>query len=469
MFNPVQFYEFGKKRIFNNQNLFIGGVANTLTNTSLLANKLGILASDITNFKLKGQNISATINKNYVVAASAFLNNYDLSYFIDLEKCTGISSNSFTSVGLGIFSIENYKENVNLFNNLHLHTLYVPNIINNGNANFNNCTTEYSVINQAFINLGGNPYSQIQTITKNEIVVFQQFALSITNIQIVEIFGTGCFFSINTSGSTVLIYEFYDNDTIVSISNSPIARGLLFDTFYTLKCKIVDKYGNRSGFSNSISFTTKKLIDSVLTIGSVQAFFDFENIIGTTVTDLTGNYTNNVLSSVQRNNIPSQIGNSINFKATNLNFNVKNLIAQRGIVTVFFWVRFFNNQSDDVIVGAFTNGYIIRVTNGNLQFITVTSNGRKDLSIPYTKNFNTLNLIIMEYDGARLRCWINNVLQGVTIAQTGVLSIPNENERIGAYSAIKGSCTLGQFGVYGKVLPQSEKDYLYNNGNGVTI
>lgn len=81
---------FGRSKI--KPNTFIGGVSATLNTPALLAAKLGISVSAISNFKIIGTDIECKITSNYVMNTSAFRDNTSITYFDDKEG-------KFTDVG----------------------------------------------------------------------------------------------------------------------------------------------------------------------------------------------------------------------------------------------------------------------------------------------------------------------------------------------------------------------------------
>lgn len=93
-----------KAMFFNNSvinlNTLVGGVGATITNETLLAEKLlDVSAGDISNFSIDGSNnISCTINIPYSINASAFLSDTSITYFHDIDgHCTSVGISGFDS------------------------------------------------------------------------------------------------------------------------------------------------------------------------------------------------------------------------------------------------------------------------------------------------------------------------------------------------------------------------------------
>ncbi len=69
-------------------NTYIGGVASTISTPALLASKIGLNVSLISNFSIVGSDIKCKINSNYIGISNAFSGNSDITYYNDSEgKC----------------------------------------------------------------------------------------------------------------------------------------------------------------------------------------------------------------------------------------------------------------------------------------------------------------------------------------------------------------------------------------------
>ena len=100
MFNPIQFYEAGKQRIFP-INTIIGGVAASISTKALLASKLGIAESEIRRFDIVGSDINANIRSDYSLANDSFYNNSNLTKYKDLDAhVISVGINSLRNTGL---------------------------------------------------------------------------------------------------------------------------------------------------------------------------------------------------------------------------------------------------------------------------------------------------------------------------------------------------------------------------------
>jgi len=86
-------------------NLFIGGVASTLSTASLLATKLGVSSSIITDYTIVGDDIKCVITTPFSIPTLSWQNDTNVTYFLAY-------GNIITSIGIGNF--ENFA-NLELF------------------------------------------------------------------------------------------------------------------------------------------------------------------------------------------------------------------------------------------------------------------------------------------------------------------------------------------------------------------
>jgi len=86
-------------------NLFIGGVASTLSTASLLATKLGVSSSIITDYTIVGSDIKCVITTPFSIPTLSWQNDSNVTYFLSYGSI-------ITSIGIGNF--ENFA-NLKLF------------------------------------------------------------------------------------------------------------------------------------------------------------------------------------------------------------------------------------------------------------------------------------------------------------------------------------------------------------------
>lgn len=100
-----------KKLVFSGSkkyepNTFIGGVANTITSASEIANILNIPVSGIKAFSVVGDDIQFHVKDGYEIPQSAFRDNEDITYYRDEGgKCFGIGEGAF----MGASELEEFK------------------------------------------------------------------------------------------------------------------------------------------------------------------------------------------------------------------------------------------------------------------------------------------------------------------------------------------------------------------------
>jgi len=89
-------FQFGKRASGIIWNTLIGGIGATINSPALLAEKLSITSSSITNFEIIGNNINCRITDNYSINIAAFKDDVNITYYEDLEnKCKAIANAAF--------------------------------------------------------------------------------------------------------------------------------------------------------------------------------------------------------------------------------------------------------------------------------------------------------------------------------------------------------------------------------------
>lgn len=87
-------------------NTFIGGVSATISNKNLLAAKLNIPVSKIKSFRIVNDEVQANIIIEYQILSDAFLNDINITKYIDVDnKVFLINNGSFRgcpSIGLTV-------------------------------------------------------------------------------------------------------------------------------------------------------------------------------------------------------------------------------------------------------------------------------------------------------------------------------------------------------------------------------
>ena len=102
-------------------NLFIGGVGSTINTPELLSIELNgqatvVPVSWIKNFEVVGNDIQCHITNQYTIGKTAFLNDTNITYYIDTENAIALQQQNTTgsafhqATNLKIFSAINYNK-----------------------------------------------------------------------------------------------------------------------------------------------------------------------------------------------------------------------------------------------------------------------------------------------------------------------------------------------------------------------
>jgi len=257
-------------------NTFIGGVASTINTPALLATKLGIDVSRITNFSIVGSDIKCRITGSYAIPNASFRNNTSITYFNDVEGLVTslgytcfyraksliyVSFKNATSIGYQCFDGDTvYME---------LRYIYMPLLTTCGNTSgydtvFRKCIDTIVYVNPSLAtNNGGLPDGDLTNTTTQNLAVryVSSFALpsAITNLSSLTSYNTAISLSFTppSSANAIEFYDVYVNGILNSTHKSnPFAVGLSPSTSYNITVYVRDVYNNKSLVSNSISQST---------------------------------------------------------------------------------------------------------------------------------------------------------------------------------------------------------------------
>jgi len=231
------------------ENTFIGGVASTINTPSLLAAKLGISSTVISNFSIVGSNIKCNISGSYTIQNAAFSGDTSVTYYLDNDSLVtrlgancfngttminSIKFNGVTSTGINVIAASNVKEVIllNLLttddgsfqNAVNCKTYYIPKS-NLGTTALNN-SVFLNVSSGSIIyanpllqtnNSGGADGDLTYAISNGANV---RYVANYTSPSAVSNLSTGNFFSTSvqlnftapSSANTLDFYEVYVND-----------------------------------------------------------------------------------------------------------------------------------------------------------------------------------------------------------------------------------------------------------------
>jgi len=299
-FNPAYFYESGKVRV----NTYIGGIGTVVSTKTLLATKLGIASSRISNFSIIGNNIQCRISGGYTLSNSSFLEDTNVTYYLDkgglindveMHQFKGALNFSGELILDGVLSMtSSYTKrfgylcriickNVTSLSGVSLHgsantgdspylrsVYYFPNVTNMGGSSINK-DIFYGIVSKSYIyahpsmatnNLGGPDGDLVAATTAGAIVRYvTDFTLPepISDVSVGVIHSTSVEL-LFTEPYAVNMIDYYDVyvDGTYNCSCNPVhvyAQGLNPGTTYRIEVYAVDMFFNRS-ISNAVYATT---------------------------------------------------------------------------------------------------------------------------------------------------------------------------------------------------------------------
>jgi hypothetical protein len=257
-------------------NTFIGGVASTISTPALLASKLAIDVSRITNFSIVGSDIKCRITGSYAIPFNAFNTGEAITYYDDQESIV-------TSAGEASFKNNNLKwvnlKSATLIGNNCFEDVsgnqrdfvYIPSCTSLGLTSGNN-----SVFNSGYQTkiIYANPFlstnnagsedgdlayarsqgSDIRFVTNftapNAVTTLTPGTIYNTAIQLN--------FTPPSSTNTIDYYEVYANGIFIQkiTGSGEVVTGLNVNTNYNIFLKAIDVFYNKSITGNSISVST---------------------------------------------------------------------------------------------------------------------------------------------------------------------------------------------------------------------
>lgn len=255
-------------------NTFIGGVSGNIGTPALLASKIAIDVSRISNFSIVGSDIKCTIMGSYELPISAFTNNLFITYYRDLGLCTSYESNTFAGAEnleiIDLIAVTSLKNTAGSFiRNYKLHTIYNPNCISYGSTvvsnsifvsvGFTGCKI-YTHPSMATINAGGVEGDLSSAIANGQIVRYisnRNLPNAVNDLSALKTYNTTVQINFSTpigSVNSIDFYELYINGIYSKkILSGDYITGLSKDASYIFTVKAVDVFYNKSVLSNAIT------------------------------------------------------------------------------------------------------------------------------------------------------------------------------------------------------------------------
>lgn len=439
-------------------NTEIGGVASTISTPALLATKLGIDVSRITNFSIVGSDIKCKITGSYGIPASAFLSNVNISYYEDVGGLVNyIGNESFKSnslkwlflpavVSTGTDCFADGSGNQRDF-------VYIPLCTDlGGTSGDNNCfiyglqTKKIYCHPSLATNNGGAPdgdiaYAISQGATVRYVTNFTA-PNPVTTLAAGTIYNTAIQLNFTAPSSTNAIeyYELYKDG--VFVKNITVSGGYLTgltpSTSYNFTLIAVDIFLNKSVVSNSMSVsTTNTVLDtdaSAYMVASVNGQWQPE--------------INNLFSSLKSNNLYNKIQAFYPFLGTTAaqhKWNAKNPLDTNAAFRLTFSGSATFSDSGYTPNGStgYANTYLTPSVSQ-----TFNSNGMTIVSGTDSGD-NGDNFIIAAYNSGTQ----NSILK---IVGNGAFNLNG--------TRILGSSTLGMKGIFTNTKQSATVSKLFKNG-----
>jgi hypothetical protein len=511
MFNPIQFYEFGKSRGGLGTITEIGGVSATLGTAQLLATKLAIDINRISNFSVVGADIKCVVSGSYVIPNSCFYFNNAITYYHDLGSLvTDIGFSAFrddlnssmkirslifngivnltstSTIIIGSPITEIFLGNcVSISNNafesvspaIYKRYIYIPKCTSLGTTVLDNNVFRTSLLSGSIIvchpslanNNGGGVDGDIQSaISQGAIIRYK--TNEITPIAVNDLNSSVSYssaiqlnFTPSSSTNGVDYYECFANGIFKNkiTSSGGHITGLVASTSYVITVVAVDIFYNKSPFSNSILITTNSS-PSVFT--GLVSYYN----LNLNSNDFYGS-NNGVDTKVIYDN--GKVGNAAVFVAFPSYILLgNNTNIQLTTTTLSIWAKVVDTGNNYRALVAKQNAYGLYLLNGILGFYNWGSFGGAGFRSTGI-NLNGLwhhVVLVFESGTANNQIYVDGVLKLTFSAsisnQNTVLSIGSSG---GVDHFLKG--TIDEVAIYNTKLTQTEITQIYNNGNGITL
>jgi len=263
-------------------NTYIGGVASSISTPALLATKLAIDVSRITNFSIVGSDIKCKITGSYAIPVGCFSANTSIAYFYDNEGLVASLGSSSFYKAINLLSVS-FKNATSVGNqsfdgdgvDMSIRTIYTPSAINYGSSVANNTVfrDNYSGL-KVYVSPSlstcnsGNPDAdltfviskgaQVNYVSNNTVPT----AVNTLSSSIVYDTAIQLTFTAPSSTNAIDYYEVYVDGIFKNniYSSGGYVMGLPPSTFCLITIIAVDIFLNKSIASNSINVSTNSTV-----------------------------------------------------------------------------------------------------------------------------------------------------------------------------------------------------------------
>lgn len=484
-------------------NTEIGGVASTISTPALLAAKLAIDVSRITNFSIVGSDIKCKITGSYAVIGFdfnetpctyykdtdylvtalghwAFYSTYNFQgYDVDFQNCLTVDSSALSRVYANRFLLKNVTSIANngFWQSPIAKVFYIPNCTSLGSTVGDNAV--FVDINPAAYiychpslatNNGGAPdgdlaYAIARGCSVRYVTNFTA-PNQITDLSAGTIYNTAIQLNFTAPSSTNAIdyYDLYINGILQTqqiTASGQFITGLTPSTSYNITLIAVDIFYNKSVVSNSVTQSTASASWDIST-GLVSYYkldsnsndsFGSNNGTDTSVSYVSGKVSN--AASFNGTSSKTIVGNPANLQLTNVSISTwikssgagsgdRGMIFKRYAYNLFFYSNKLATYSYGTPAGYKDTG--VNVCDGTWKHIVLTQQSGVT-------------------NGTKL--YINGVLVlTTTVGQTG------QADNL-EFAAIAGggfaNYSQDETAIYNIALTQTQIDLLYNSGIGITL
>lgn len=466
-------------------NTEIGGVASTISTPALLATKLGIDVSRITNFTVVGSDIKCRITGNYTLLAFNFNSSTVITYYDDFDGLvTSIRADTFAGQTLpmtrllmpGVTSVLN--GNWFFYESIAIKTIYLPICTSFGNTIGNDSTiahwnaTGVKMYVSSFLQTcnSGSPDGDIATLGSNgvSIVYVTNFTAPnpITNLSAGTTYNTAIQLNFTPPSSTNAIdyYECYVNGVLKNTitASGQYIIGLTPNTFYNITLKAVDIFYNKSIVSNTVSQSTNGVNPAVPTTGLVS-YYKLDS-------NSNDSFGSNNGTDTSVSYVSGKIGNAGSYNGTNSKSNIGNPVnLQLSTGTISCWIKTSGAGGSYRSIFGKTLAYNMFLVDGVLMVYNWSSygtTGNKSTGINLNDGLWHHIVFVFESGTALNYLYIDGVLK-LTFSW-GVLN-QTDNFCIGSSNSIQYfNGLIDEGSVYNVKLSQSQIQLIYNSGAGLT-
>lgn len=435
--NPHQWYLKGLVS-FKSVNTFIYGIAPQTNTAELLATKLGIPASRITNFTVNGADVQCAIAGTYEVKGFNFNDTSKVTRYIDTGGLViGIGGQAFYSVPLveGYFPNATYilgqafDQNINSLNTLKM--LYIPKVLTIGSTTgvetvfrMGNLTERkvYAHPSLATVNAGGVEGDLLSLTTGNTLRYVTNFVAPnpITNASVGNVYATAI--QLIDNGASTNAIDYYENVKVNGIAyrNLKVGEhiiGLNPNTVNTIEAVAVDVFYNKS----ATAIITKSTIATIAYQDNLLSYYKMQNdafdswgVNNGTVTGTT--YADGLVGKV------AVINRAVNGRIIAGNSTTFNINNNASIVCIYNPTTY----ADSCVLeyGSFTSWGVIRqYTSGAMIFAYTSTSGAyvEFYADAPPLNTNTVIIYVRDFTNNQFKVYYNDVLK-TTHTPTGTQS-----------------------------------------------